>query len=137
MLTECGLVVEMLEHNYTDYRAVLRDGSYDLYLGQTKLSPNMDLTAFFVEDGALSWGGMANATCLSMCKEALENIGNYYNLHQMVLRNSQLIPVLFRTYAVYTDRGLSGDMEPSRDNVCYYSMGRSIADVRTVVPNAE
>ena len=137
MLTECGLVVEMLEHNYTDYRAVLRDGSYDLYLGQTKLSPNMDLTAFFVEDGALSWGGMANATCLSMCKEALENSGNYYNMHQMVLRNSQLIPVLFRTYAVYTDRGLSGDMEPSRDNVFYYSMGRSIADVRTVVPNAE
>ena len=137
MLTDCGLVVEMLEHNYTDYRAVLRDGNFDLYLGQTKLSPNMDLTAFFVEDGALSWGGMDNATCLSMCKEALENSGNYYNLHQMVLRNGQLIPVLFRSYAVYADRGLAGDMEPSRDNVCYYSMGRSITDVRTVVPNAE
>ena len=137
MLTDCGLVVEMLEQNYTDYRAVLRDGNFDLYLGQTKLSPNMDLTAFFVEDGALSWGGMANATCLSMCKEALENSGNYYNLHQMVLRNGQLIPVLFRSYAVYADRGLAGDMEPSRDNVFYYSMGRSITDVRTVVPNAE
>ena len=137
MLTDCGLVVEMLEHNYTDYRAVLRDGTFDLYLGQTKLSPNMDLSAFFVEDGALSWGGMANATCLSMCKEALENSGNYYNLHQMVLRNGQLIPVLFRTYAVYADRGLAADMEPSRDNVFYYSMGRSITDVRTVVPNEE
>jgi len=135
MLTDCGLVVEMLEHNYNDYRAVLRDGSFDLYLGQTKLSPNMDLSAFFREDGALSWGGMANATCLDMCQEALENSGNYYNLHQMVLRNGQLIPVLFRSYAVYADRGLSGDMEPSRDNVFYYSMGRSINDVKTVVPN--
>jgi hypothetical protein len=72
-----------------------------------------------------------------MCKEALENSGNYYNLHQMVLRNGQLIPVLFRSYAVYADRGLAGDMEPSRDNVFYYSMGRSIADIRTVVPNEE
>ena len=137
MLTDCGLVVEMLEHTYTDYRAVLRDGNFDLYLGQTKLSPNMDLTAFFAEEGALSWGGMANATCLSMCEEALENSGNYYNLHQMVLRNGQLIPVLFRSYAVYADRGLAGDMEPSRDNVFYYSMGRSISDVKTVVPNEE
>ena len=137
MLTDCGLVVEMLEHNYNDYRAVLRDGSFDLYLGQTKLSPNMDLSAFFQEDAALSWGGMANATCLSMCREALENSGNYYNLHQMVLRNGQLIPVLFRSYAVYADRGLAADMEPSRDNVFYYSMERSIADVRTVVPNEE
>ena len=137
MLTDCGLVVELLEHSYTDYRAVLRDGTFDLYLGQTKLSPNMDLTAFFKEDGALSWGGMANATCLDMCQEALENSGNYYNLHQMVLRNGQLIPVLFRSYAVYADRGLGTGMEPSRDNVFYYSMGKSLEAARTVVPNEE
>ena len=137
MLTDCGLVVELLECNYTDYRAVLRDGTFDLYLGQTKLSPNMDLTAFFKEDGSLSWGGMANATCLDMCQEALENSGNYYNLHQMVLRNGQLIPVLFRSYAVYADRGVGTGMEPSRDNVFYYSMGKQLEAVRTVVPNEE
>ncbi len=137
MLTDCGLVVELLEHSYTDYRAVLRDGSFDLYLGQTKLSPNMDLTAFFKEEGALSWGGMANATCLDMCQEALENSGNYYNLHQMVLRNGQLIPVLFRSYAVYADRGVGTGMEPSRDNVFYYSMGKQLEAARTVVPNEE
>jgi len=135
MLTDCGLVVEVLECNYTDYRAVLRDGNFDLYLGQTKLSPNMDLTEFFKEDGSLSWGGMANATCLDMCEQALENSGNYYNLHQMVLRNGQLVPLLFRSFAVYADRGLGGDMEPSRDNVFWYSMDRSLSDAKTIVPN--
>lgn len=137
MLTDCGLNVELLEHEYTDYRAVLRDGTFDLYLGQTKLSPNMDLTEFFREGGNLSWGGMANATCLEMCEEALENRGNYYNLHEMVLRNGQLIPVLFRSYAVYADRGVGSGMEPSRDNVFYYSMGKSMEMARTVVPNEE
>ncbi len=137
MLTDCGLVVEMVECDYTDYRAVLRDGNFDLYLGQTKLSPNMDLTEFFRDEGALSWGGMANANCLSMCEEALENSGNFYNLHQMVLRNGQLVPILFRSYAVYAERGLSKNMEPSRDNVFYYSMGRTLEEVRTVVPDAE
>lgn len=137
MLTDCGLNVELLELGYTDYRAGLRDGSFDLYLGQTKLSPNMDLSAFFREGGALSWGGMANAACLDMCEEALENSGNYYNLHQMVLRNGQLIPVLFRSYAVYADRGVGSGMEPSRDNVFYYSMGKSLESARTVVPNEE
>ena len=137
MLTDCGLTVEMLEHNYSDYRAVLRDGNFDLYLGQTKLSPNMDLTAFFQEDGALSWGGMANAACLDMCQEALENSGNYSSLYQMILRNGQLIPVLFRSYAVYAARGLAGDLEPSRDNVFWYSMGKSMEDARLVVPNEE
>ena len=137
MLTDCGLVVEVFECNYTDYRAVLRDGNFDLYLGQTKLSPNMDLTEFFEESGNMSWGGMANSTCLSLCREALENSGNYYNLHQTVLRNGQLIPILFRSYAVYADRGLGSSMEPSRDNVFYYSLGKTMLDAFTVVPNEE
>jgi hypothetical protein len=55
----------------------------------------------------------------------------------MVLRNSQLVPILFRSHAVYADRGLGSGMEPSRDNVFYYSMGRSIEEARTVVPNEE
>ena len=133
MLSDCGLNVEVFECNYTDYRAVLRDGNFDLYLGQTKLSPNMDLTKFFQEDASLSWGGMANANCLSMCQEALENSGNYYNLHKMILQNGQLVPILFRSYAVYADRGLAGDLEPSRDNVFYYSMGKSMEEARTVI----
>ena len=137
MITDCGLNVEVVECNYTDYRAVLRDGNFDLYLGQTKLSPNMDLTEFFREGGSLSWGGMANATCLSMCEEALENSGNYYNLHQMILRNGQLVPILFRSYAVYANRGLARDMEPSRDNVFYYSMGKSLEEARTIVTDEE
>ncbi len=137
MISACGLNVELLELTYTDYRAILRDGTFDLYLGQTKLSPNMDLTEFFKEDGALSYGGMANATCYSLCKEALENSGNYYNLHQAVLRNGQLIPILFRSYAVYADRGLAPDMEPARDNVFYYSMGRSLESARIVVADEE
>ena len=137
MLSDCGLNVEVVECNYSDYRAVLRDGNFDLYLGQTKLSPNMDLTEFFREEGALRWGGMANATCLSMCEEALENSGNYYNLHQMILRNGQLVPILFRSYAVYAERGLAADMEPSRDNVFWYSMGKSLEEARTIVPDEE
>ena len=137
MLTDCGLTVELVECDYTDYRAVLRDGNFDLYLGQTKLSPNMDLTEFFRDGGALSWGGMANANCLAMCEAALENSGNYYDLHQMILRNGQLVPILFRSYAVYAERGLSKGMEPSRDNVFYYSMGKTADEVRTVVEDVE
>ena len=137
MIADCGLSVEVFECGYTDYMAVLRDGNFDLYLGQTKLSPNMDLTKFFRKDSALSWGGMADESCLSMCEEALENSGNYYNLHQMILRKGQLVPILFRTYAVYAERGLARDLEPSRDNVFYYSMGKSMEEARTVVANEE
>lgn len=137
MLSDCGLTVEVLEYSSSEYRSVLRTDDWDLYLGQTKLSPNMDLSAFFHEKGALSYGEMNNEACYDMCLEALENSGNYYNLHEMILRNGQLVPILFRTYSVYADRGLAQELAPARDNVFWYSLGKSLSDARSVLTDTE
>ena len=137
MMTECGLNVEILECTNDDYVETLRTDNWDLYLGQTKLSPNMDLSAFFHNRGGLSYGDMADDACYEMCMNALENSGNYYNLHQTILRNGQLIPILFRTLSVYADRGLVQDLAPARDNVFYYSLGKSLEAARTVLTEEE
>lgn len=126
MLTDCGLVVEIQDNSTSYYKNNLSTGNYDIYLGQTRLSPNMDLSEFFMPYGFLSYGSMSNAACYSLCLESLENIGNYYNLHQMVLKDGQLTPVLFRTYAVYVERGLMKNLTPSRDNVFWYSIGKTM-----------
>jgi peptide/nickel transport system substrate-binding protein len=130
MLTECGLTVVMSELETNSYRKALRRGSYDLYLGQTKLSPNMDLSAFFAHDGALRWGGLDNVAMYAMCQEALANRGNYYNLHQQVADDGRLTAVAFLNYAVYADRGLMPDMAPARDNIFYYDLGRTLEDAQ-------
>lgn len=39
-----------------DYKAALREGAYDFYLSEIKLTKNMDLSPFFSYDGAASWG---------------------------------------------------------------------------------
>ncbi|MCD7756126.1 MAG: ABC transporter substrate-binding protein [Firmicutes bacterium] len=130
MLAQCGLTVTVESADSEEFLERLADGDYDLYLGQTKLSANMDLSAFFLEDGGLCFGGMANATVYTMCQEALENSGNYYNLQKTVMDEGLLCPILFRSYAVYTRRGVVSDLEPARDNLFYYSLGRSLADAR-------
>ncbi|MCD7859713.1 MAG: ABC transporter substrate-binding protein [Firmicutes bacterium] len=131
MLEECGLEVTLLELGTTDYIARLRSGDYDLYLGQTKLSPNMDLTAFFKTNGSLSYGSLSDSAIYAMALEALTNSGNYYNLHEMVMEDAQLIPILFRSYAVYAERGLITGLNPSRDNLLYYNLGISLEDILT------
>ena len=128
MLTDCGLVIELQDNSTPYYKDNLSMGNFDIYLGQTRLSANMDLSEFFMPYGFLSYGSMSNAACYSLCLDALENIGNYYNLHQMVLKDGQLTPVLFRTYAVYMDRGLMKNLNPARDNVFWYSIGKNMAD---------
>ena len=128
MLEDCGLKVKLVEVNSNEFLTQLKKGDYDLYLGQTRLSPNMDLTAFFTKNGKLNYGNLTNTTAYAMCLEALANQGNYYNLHKEVMDSGLICPILFRSYAVYATRGLITNLTPSRDNMFYYSIGRTMAD---------
>ena len=124
-LQTCGLKVTLLELSGKAYTAALKAGEYVLYLGQTRLSPNMDLTAFFAEDGNLSVGGLSDPVLYALCLDALANSGNYYNLHQRILEDGILCPILFRSYAIYTQRGTFRNLTPSRDNLFFYHLGRT------------
>lgn len=132
MLNTCGMIVEVVGKDTDAYKLALEEGEYDLYLGQTKLAPNMDLTPFFSESGALNFGQMDNLSVYTQCLQALENQGNYYTLHQTVMDEGYLCPVLFRSYAVYANRGLLTDLEPARDNLFCYSIGKSLTEAYTV-----
>lgn len=131
MLSASGLKVTMVEKNTENYLKALKNRSFDLYLGQTRLSANMDLSEFFNSGGSLSFGGMSTPALYGLCVNALANSGNYYTLHQKVLEDGKLIPILFRTYAVFAQRGTFDDLTPARGNVFFYHLGKTLEDVKT------
>ena len=126
MLEAAGFVVRVNDYDAAniDYALVATD--YDLYLGQTMLSPNMDLSEFYDYDGNLSHAGLDDPTMHTLCLQALENHGNYYTLHYTTMKDGHLCPIVFRSYAVYAARGLLTDLTPARNNVFYYSIGKSM-----------
>jgi peptide/nickel transport system substrate-binding protein len=124
----CGLKVRVNPLTTKEFVHALEKGEFDLYLGQTRLSPNMDLSAFFSPKGSLSVGGMADVTTYSLCLEALANSGNYYNLYQKILEKGMLCPILFRSYAIYTQRGSFRGLTPARDNLFFYHLGRTLEE---------
>lgn len=132
-LTEFGLPCGTLEYSATTnptYEVVLRAQNYDLYLGQTKLPPTMDLSEFFRPYGNLGWGGLTNFDIYDLNKEALANAGNYYNLHERVAESGYIVPILFGNFAVYATRGLFEGLDPSRDNVFHYTLGKTMKDIQ-------
>ena len=137
MLSANGLIVEVVSASSDGYRYAIRNGNYDLYLGQTRLSPNMDLSAFFSESGALNYGGIDNPGIYNRCLQALENQGNFYTLYQAIMDEAYLCPVLFRSYAVYAVRGLVTDLQPARDNLFCYSIGKTITEAYTGLLDSE
>ena len=126
MLRSGGLLVEMKELGGASYEKAIKNREFDLYLGMTRLSPNMDLTAFFHLKGALSYGGIDDVAAYSLCLDALADEGNYYTLHRTVMEQGLLCPVLFCNYAVYTTRGVFTALAPARDNPFCYSIGKSM-----------
>jgi ABC-type transport system substrate-binding protein len=130
MLTDCGLVVELKAISGNAYTEALKFRNFDLYLGQTRLSPNMDLSAFFETYGALSWGGVNDLGAYALSLQALENHGNYFTLHKQVMDRGLICPILVRSYSVYAIRGLLSDLTPARDNVFFYSTGKSLENAK-------
>ena len=128
MLTECGLETVTVEEPTSKYLTNVRVGKYDLYLGQTCLSTNMDLTPFFHPYGNMSRNGMADSELYALCLEALENSGNFYNLHKAVAEDGSLVPILFGNYTIYATRGLVTNLTPTRDCVFFYHLGRTDSD---------
>lgn len=132
-LTELGVPCGTMEYGATTnptYEVVLRANNWDLYLGQTKLSPNYDLTEFFRGWGELSWGAIDNKDLYALVQDSLENSGSYYNLLKDVAEKAYIIPVLFGYYTVYAERGLFEDLSPARDNVFYYTLGKTMKDTQ-------
>ena len=128
-LRKSGLNVVLDELSTKGYKESLKYHVYDIYLGQTKLSSNMDLTPFFRLYGNLSFGIINDSGLYSLCQQALANSGNYYNLHETIMEDGRVVPVLFQVYSVHATRGLLTDMIPARDNVFYYTLGKTLPDV--------
>ncbi|MBQ8768653.1 MAG: ABC transporter substrate-binding protein [Oscillospiraceae bacterium] len=128
MLRAGGLKVTIVKSSAEDFEENLRYSEYDLYLGQTKLSANMDISAFFGTNTSLNYGGLADPVLHEMSLAAMTNAGNFYKLHEAVMEEGQLCPILFLNDAAFVRRGMLPDLSPSRDAVFHYSLGRTLED---------
>lgn len=129
-LTDLGLETVTDESSTLVFRAKVEACNYDIYLGMTKLPPNMDLSEFFRPWGELSWGGITSPTLQDLCKEALANHGNYYNLLQKVADDGRIVPILFGCYEIFATRGLLTNLTPARDNIFFYSLGKTMDGIQ-------
>ncbi len=127
-LTKAGLKTTVKAVDYETYRYRLSAGQFDLFIGETRLSGNFDLTEFFRAYGSLSYGGIRSTGMEQLCYDSLENSGNCYDLYGGVMENGYLCPLLFKTYAVMANRGAIGSLQPAVDCAFHIAGGRSLAD---------
>lgn len=132
MLNQAGVRVEVHAADYDTFHYLLRAGKFDCFLGEVRLSATFDLSEFFRRYGGLNYGGLQSESMETLCKAALENSGNCYDLFRSVMERGSFCPLLFKSYAVMAKRGAIDSLQPAVDNVFHLSGGRSLADAGTV-----
>ena len=127
-LEECGMSVEIRAQDREAYQKSLRNGDYDLYFGEARLSGSFDLSEFFRSGGSLCFGGLQSSSMYELSIAALENSGNCYELYQNVMDLGLFCPLLFKAYAVMANRGAIDSLQPAIDSVFHLPGGRTLAD---------
>ena len=134
---EVGFVVEVDALEEGDFREALTSGYFDLYLGEIRLPTNLDLSCFFSSAGSANYGSAFNGTALELCKSAMKDGENTYNLLYMVVRNGLICPIMFKTDGLYATRGVLGMLSPSVSNLFVSGTGVPWQDILEVSESEE
>lgn len=55
-LSGCGIKIDVIEKNYASYLESLKNGEFQLYLGEVKFTENMDVSSLVLENGSAAFG---------------------------------------------------------------------------------
>ena len=101
-----------------DYFEAIRDGDYDLYLGEVRLTADMNLSVFLFPGNPLGWGidneaDTTNAAWDAYCA-GVSRLGDFL---QTFAAEMPFIPICYRQGIFYTSRSLVNEVFCTPDNL--------------------
>ncbi len=111
-LESVGFKVKLSIEKRSAYLSKVRNGNFDLYIGETKLPSDLGLQSFFEKDGATSYGiDLENEDTAKSYNEYLEGKSE---IGKFIIDFSQelpFIPVLYRQGMICYSKSLKGDIQ--------------------------
>ena len=114
-LTEAYVTVEPVVLPWTDYLAALENGDFDLWLGEVRLTADWDITSLVGTNGALNYGGYADAATDAALQTFLasESMATAAALCARLAAEAPILPLVFKTVTVLTPEGLIDGVSPT------------------------
>lgn len=117
-LERMGIKVTVRALAWKDYQKALSDGRFDLYLGECRLTGDLDLTGFFTSGSGLYYGSCGSAEL----KEALAQAratGVWKPFYTLWLQEAPMTTLCFRTSSMLTQWGRVADATPTQNDLFY------------------
>ena len=128
-----GINVELEKYSWDEYMTKLEHGHFDMYYGDVSLPADYDLSPLLTPGGAINYGHVGNetytqyieaflaATDDDSAREAARQLCVY------AYDDAAIIPVLYRQYAVHTNRNTVNGLTPSQSSIFYDFMDWTIS----------
>ena len=111
-----GVTVTVDAEPYASYISMLQSGSFDVYYGETQLTPDFDLRPLLAPKGSLNYGGYASEE-MSAAITAYRSGENTNGLYSTFLDQMPIIPLAFEREQIVIRKGLVDHFEPAPYNV--------------------
>ncbi len=124
-LGSAGLTVNVEQLSYEDFTAALSKGDFDLYLGETVLTADFDLSPLLSSSGSLNYSRWNNAeTDALLTAMHTASLGEPKQQAAQALfshleQQMPIAPLLFKNGSVLTKWGRLTQLNPIRNNVFY------------------
>ncbi len=121
-LERAGISVTLKKLAWEGYTAALEKGEFDLYLGETRLTPDFDLSPLVSSAGALNYGGYVDETTdalLAQFKAAgeVDRPAAATALYVQLSNNAPFVPLCFKNWTVLTSWGSLSGLSPTQQNI--------------------
>ena len=121
-LGQSGIQVTVEKLSWEAYTAALAGGDFDLYLAETRLTADFDLSPLIAAGGALNYGGYSNAGTAGLLSAFRAASGQARTdaalaLAQDLAQQMPFTPLCFKRWSVLCQWGQAGGAQPTQSNV--------------------
>lgn len=119
-LEALGLEVTVTALPWEEYKRALAGGSFDLYLGETRLTGDLDLTGFFTAGSGLCYGGAPDRD-LAEAFVNVRTVGQeaWAAFYELYVQKPPFVTLCFKTGAALTQWGQVNGLRPTQGNLFY------------------
>ena len=124
-LRNTGINVVVRELSWENFITALRTGDFDMFYGETLISPDFDLSPLLLPAGSLNFGGTGSDAFAPLIRDFLSASDDYMEaeaariLVNEIRLTAPFTPILYKRHAIYTPIGAVGHATPSQSGVFF------------------
>lgn len=115
-LEALGVQVTVETLPWKDYQKALAAGQFDLYLGECRLTGDLDLTGFFTPGSGLHYGSCGSSALTEALRQARAS-GEWGGFYRLWLQETPMAVLCFKTGSLLTQWGQVEEAQPTQGNL--------------------